>query len=202
MAVVGLVVLGGPAGVGSSLLFAHLKHTGAAPGDAVRTRALVSSAWVAGPPLATFLIGGFGPRAVVAAIAAVAVLNIATTATMRRAAIMGDSDPAAEDGRMPRRRVAAVLAVFIALQATNSATVSITGLFVTDRLGLAVAWAGIALGVAAALEIPALLLIGKLTGRVPGPVLLSGSSTAPATSAWKTSRMPPCANPPTRWCGW
>ncbi|GGL16150.1 hypothetical protein [Mangrovihabitans endophyticus] len=52
-AVLALVVLGGPAGVGSSLLFAHLKHTGAAPRDVVRTRALVSFAWVAGPPLAT-----------------------------------------------------------------------------------------------------------------------------------------------------
>jgi SET family sugar efflux transporter-like MFS transporter len=40
-AVLALVLLGGPAGVGGSLLFAHLKHTGAAPGDMVRTRALV-----------------------------------------------------------------------------------------------------------------------------------------------------------------
>jgi SET family sugar efflux transporter-like MFS transporter len=55
VAVTGLVLLGGPAGVGSSLLFAHLKHTGAAPGDVVRTRALVSVAWVAGPPLAAAL---------------------------------------------------------------------------------------------------------------------------------------------------
>ncbi|WP_433360360.1 MFS transporter [Actinoplanes sp. CA-142083] len=178
VAVLGLVVLGGPAGVGSSLLFAHLKHTGAAPGDVVRTRALVSFAWVAGPPLATFLIGGLGPRAILVAIAAVAVLNLATTAAMRRAAVGRDGDPVAEAGRMPRGRVVAVLVVFVALQATNSATVSIMSLFVTERLGLAVAWAGIALGVAAGLEVPALLLIGKLTGRVSGPMLLLSGCVA------------------------
>jgi SET family sugar efflux transporter-like MFS transporter len=46
---------------------------------------------------------------------------------------------------------------------------------VTDRLNLSVAWSGVALGVAAALEIPALLLIGKLSNRVSGRrLLLSG----------------------------
>lgn len=179
VAVAGLVLLGGPAGVGSSLLFAHLKHTGAAPGDVVRTRALVSFAWVAGPPLATLLIGGFGPRSILAAIAAVAVLNIATTAGMRAAAVRA-SDAPTENDPVPRGRVAAVVVVFIALQATNSATVSVMSLFVTDRLGLDVAWAGITLGLAAGLEIPALLLIGRLTGRVPGRLLLLSGCVAGA----------------------
>ena len=178
VAVLGLVLLGGPAGVGVSLLFAHLKHTGAAPREVVHTRALVSVAWVAGPPLASFLIGGFGPRAVLAAIAAVAVLNIATTAAMHRTTVVRDSGPVADEGRVPRGHVAAVVAVFIAVQAANSATVSIMSLFVTDRLGLAVGWAGIALGVAAGLEIPALLLIGKLTDRVAAPALLLSGCVA------------------------
>ncbi len=82
IAVIGLLVLGGPAGVGSSLLFAHLKYSGASPSEVVNTRAIVSVAWVAGPPLATLIIGTFGNRAVLLAIAAVAVLNIATTAAM------------------------------------------------------------------------------------------------------------------------
>ncbi len=56
-AVVALVVLGGPAGVGSSLLFAHLKHAGAGAEQVVRTRAVFSAAWIAGPPLATVLLG-------------------------------------------------------------------------------------------------------------------------------------------------
>jgi MFS transporter, SET family, sugar efflux transporter len=82
IAVIGLLVLGGPAGVGSSLLFAHLKYSGASPSEVVNTRAIVSVAWVAGPPLATLIIGTFGNRAVLLAIAAVAVLNIVTTALM------------------------------------------------------------------------------------------------------------------------
>jgi MFS family permease len=82
IATIALVVVGGPAGVGSSLLFAHLRHSGARPSDIVNTRAIVSVAWVAGPPLAIFIIGWFGNRAILLAIAAVAVLNIATTAIM------------------------------------------------------------------------------------------------------------------------
>ena len=101
VAVIGLVTLGGPAGVGSSLLFAHLRHSGASPSDIVNTRAIVSVAWVAGPPLATLIIGAFGKQAILIAIGAVAVLNISTTAAMlaqrsasrRRAS---RADPAAE----------------------------------------------------------------------------------------------------------
>jgi MFS transporter, SET family, sugar efflux transporter len=206
IAVIGLIVLGGPAGVGSSLLYAHLKHSGASPADVVNTRAIVSFAWVAGPPLATLIIGAFGDRAVLLAIAAVAVLNIATTAAMlaERSAARTDLDEqtkpaenAADNRPMSRVGVGVIIAAFIALQAANSAAVSIMTLFVTQTLGLNVMWAGIALGVAAGLEIPALLLIGRLSYRfsslgliasgcvvgiayygamvfVPGPVLLIG----------------------------
>jgi SET family sugar efflux transporter-like MFS transporter len=170
--VIGLIVLGGPAGVGSSLLFAHLKYSGATPSDVVNTRAIVSFAWVAGPPLATLIIGLFGNRAILLAIAAVAVLNIATTAAMlaersaARAAGRPEPDAAPRDDRpMSTIGVALIVAAFIALQATNSAVVSIMGLFVTRTLELHVIWAGIALGVAAGLEIPALLLNGRLSRR-------------------------------------
>ena len=206
IAVIGLLVLGGPAGVGSSLLFAHLKYSGARPSEVVNTRAIVSVAWVAGPPLATFIIGTFGDRAVLLAIAAVAVLNIATTAAMlaerpaARAKTGEATKPAetpADNPTMSKAGIAVIVAAFIALQAANSAAVSIMSLFVTETLGLDVMWAGVALGVAAALEIPALLLIGRLSYRfsnlrliasgcvvgiayyaamvfVPGPVLLIG----------------------------
>jgi MFS transporter, SET family, sugar efflux transporter len=204
IAVIGLLVLGGPAGVGSSLLFAHLKYSGASPSQVVNTRAIVSVAWVAGPPLATLIIGTFGNRAVLLAIAAVAVLNIATTAAMlggRSAARAKPGEPtkpaetAADNRPMSRAGIAVIIVAFIALQAANSSAVSIMSLFVTETLGLDVMWAGVALGVAAGLEIPALLLIGRLSYRfsnlrliasgcfvgiayytamvfVPGPVLL------------------------------
>jgi MFS transporter, SET family, sugar efflux transporter len=155
LAVVGLIVLGGPAGVGSSLLFAHLKHSGAGPADVVNTRAIVSFAWVAGPPLATCIMGGLGNRAILPALGAVAVLNVATTAAMiaRRRADPVEDRPKAhgdDDGQVfSKTGVAAVVVGFIALQATNSAAVSIMSLFVTQGLSTDVIWAGIALGVSA-----------------------------------------------------
>jgi MFS transporter, SET family, sugar efflux transporter len=173
-----LVVIGGPAGVGSSMLYAHLRHSGARPADIVNARAIVSVAWVAGPPLATFIIGWFGNRAILAAIAAVAVLNIATTAAMithrnaaaRAAASAGDpsSTPAAatsDESPVSRAGMALILAAFVLLQATNATGMTIMTVYVTETLHLDVMWAGIALGVAAALEVPALLLIGRLSER-------------------------------------
>lgn len=179
MAVVGLVVLGGPAGVGSSLLYAHLRFSGASPADVVNTRAIVSFAWVAGPPLATLIIGTLGDRAILVAIAAVAVLNVATTAAMlaaRRAAggnHPGPRSTAGETQKVSRTGVAVIVGVFIALQAANSAAVSIMTLFVTETLGLSVIWGGIALGVAAGLEIPALLLIARLGHRFSNFTLIA-----------------------------
>jgi len=82
VAVVALVVVGGPAGVGSSMLYAHLRHSGAKPADIVNTRAIVSVAWIAGPPVATLIIGAFGNRAILLAIGAIAVLIIVTTVVM------------------------------------------------------------------------------------------------------------------------
>ena len=113
MAVIALVVLGGPAGVGSSLLYAHLRHSGSSASDVVNTRAIFSVAWVAGPPLATLIIGTFGSRAILAAILAVAALNVATTAVMmaqhrRRVAADEVPVPSVADGP-PSRRLTAVL---------------------------------------------------------------------------------------------
>jgi SET family sugar efflux transporter-like MFS transporter len=176
VATVALVVIGGPAGVGSSMLFAHLRHSGARAPDIVNTRAIVSVAWVAGPPLATFIIGWFGNRAILLAIAAVAVLNIAVTAIMigrqkaafRAAADAGTKagDPAAaEESPVGRLGVVLIMAAFILLQATNATAMTIMTVYVTETLKLDVMWAGIALGVAAAAEVPALVFIGRLSVR-------------------------------------
>ena len=191
LAAVALFVIGGPAGVGSSMLFAHVRHSGARPVDIVNTRAIVSVAWVAGPPLATFIIGWFGNRAMLLAIAAVAILNIATTAVMiayrnaaARAAAAIDgahSDaPAATEEQSPVGRLGTLLimAAFILLQATNATGMTIMTVYVTQTLQLDVMWAGIALGVAAALEVPALLLIGRLGQRHAHLGLLATSCVA------------------------
>ena len=190
LAVVALVVLGGPAGVGTTLLFAHLKHSGAETSDVVNTRAIVSFAWVAGSPLAAAVLGAFGERALLAAIALVALLGAGTTAAMLRQRAGGDpqavgptvkapaSTTVQEHAPVPRSRIAMLLAVFVALQATNSAVIAVMGLFVTRSLGLDVAWAGIILGVAAAIEIPALLLVGRLGERVSETRLLVSGCVA------------------------
>jgi SET family sugar efflux transporter-like MFS transporter len=185
LAAVALVVLGGPAGVGSSLLFAHLRHSGARPADIINTRAIVSVAWVAGPPLATFLIGWLGDRAVLLAIAAIAVLNIATTAAMishrtaMRAAGATAPRPAEDEGPpVGRLGVVLITAAFILLQATNATAMTLMTLYVTQTLGLDVMWAGVALGVAAAIEVPAMILIGRLSGRFSAIGLLATSCIA------------------------
>ena len=190
MATIALIVIGGPAGVGSSMLYAHLRHAGARPADIVNTRAIVSVAWVAGPPLATFIIGWFGNRAILVAIAAVAVLNITTTAAMithrnaaARAAAARDPSPtpaAATPDESPVNRAGMVLilAAFVLLQATNATGMTIMTVYVTETLHLDVMWAGIALGVAAALEVPALLLIGRLSERYSHLGLIATSCLA------------------------
>lgn len=167
VAIIALVVLGGPASVGSTLLFAHVRHSGAGPAVVVQTRAWVSVAWVTGPPLATLLISSFGSQAILFAIAAVAVMGIAATAMMlaQHSAHTEQAPPPVPDPDNPPASkvvVTLIFTAFIVLQATNYTVVSIMGLYVTQRLGLDLVWAGVTLGVAAALEIPALLLIARL----------------------------------------
>lgn len=172
LAVVALVVFGAPAGVGSSLLFAHLRATGAGPRDVINTRAVFSFAWVAGPPVATALMGWFGNASVLLAIGVIAVANVATTIAIivkAKRAARAEPDPAAvaapRAAGAARGRVAVIVVAFVLAQATNAAAVAVMTLFVTEALRLPVWWAGIALGAAAALEIPALMSLGRLSGR-------------------------------------
>jgi SET family sugar efflux transporter-like MFS transporter len=180
--VIALVLLGGPASVGSTLLFAHLRHSGAGPSVVVQTRAWVSVAWVIGPPLATVLISSFGSQAILLAIAAVAVLGIAASAAMlaeRSSAQAHRARPPAPDStdRPASKLVVTLICTsFIVLQATNYVVVSIMGLYVTQRLGLDLVW--VTLGVAAALEVPALLLIARLGRRFTSIGLLASGCIA------------------------
>ncbi|MGO4249768.1 MFS transporter [Paenarthrobacter sp. RAF54_2] len=185
LAVTALVALGGPSGVGMSLLFAHLKHSGASPNDVVNTRAIVSFAWVGGPPLAAYIVGVFGSRAVLLALAAIALLNLTATgasAFQRKVAPATGAvlqERVAKDVPVPAK-LAVIGAVigFIALQATDSAAVTIMALFVNERIGEGLIWAGIALGASAALEIPALLYIGRLSRKYSGKALIASGCLA------------------------
>jgi SET family sugar efflux transporter-like MFS transporter len=122
------------------------------------------------------IIGWFGDQAILLAIAAVAGLNMATTAAMmaqrraQRAAEAAGSAPVppvkVEDSS-PVGRLGAglIMGAFILLQAANATAMTMMTVYVTQTLGLDVLWAGIALGVAAAVEVPALLLMGRLSVR-------------------------------------
>ncbi|WP_392545207.1 MFS transporter [Oryzobacter telluris] len=185
MAVVALVALGGPAGVGIGLLFAHQRSTGATVRDVMRVRAVFSFAWVAGPPLAAFLMGLLGNRSILWAIAAVALVSFGVTTAMirerSRAALEAESAvavPAVGDRMLDavrRPEVGLLLLAFVLLGAAGNAAVSTLPLLVTERLGLSLVWGGVALGTAAALEIPVLVALGRMSGRFgPRRIIAAG----------------------------
>lgn len=169
-AAIALSLLGAPAGVGNTLYFANLRHSGATPTEVVHTRAVVSFAWVAGPPLATFLIAREGPVVVAWLLGVVGIANLLLTLAQK--ALAKQLDPASfaqpgQDPEVPVSKIALVLIVtaFVLMQATNNTNVSIMNLHVVERLHLPIEWAGVALAVAAAAEIPALLAVGWLAKR-------------------------------------
>lgn len=182
LAVAALIVLGGPAGVGSTLLFAHLRHAGATQGQIINTRALFSVAWVAGPPIATFIIGKLGEHAVLAAIALIAALSIGATALLQARSSGTAPDEESAEAAGPEEPVVrgltgvgVVVAAFVLLQAANASATSFMTVYVVQSLGLDVMWAGVALGVAAGLEIPALLIMARLSNRFSAQALLVSS---------------------------
>ncbi|GAA1390777.1 MFS transporter [Luteococcus peritonei] len=180
VAVVALVLLGAPASVGGTLFFAHLRASGTGTRRMMDIRAIMSFAWVFGMPLATFVLGRFGPRGLLVSLALVAVMNIVNTlglrrshaAALARAEAAGRSRPRLVTVPASRRLLAVMVLVFVLLQATNVAAVTVTSLLVTERLELRVFWAGTALGLSALLEIPALMAVGRLAERYGNSALL------------------------------
>lgn len=172
LATVALVVLGGPAGLGTTMLFAHLRDVGAATSTIVDTRAIISAAWMGGPPLATAIIGWAGARGILLALVVIAVVNIVMTAVMmrrHRSASAEAPEPARSPHALPpgsRTATVVIIGAFVLFQATNATAMTFMALYVTETVGLSVMWAGIVLGVAAALEVPALMIIGRLGDRI------------------------------------
>lgn len=172
VAAAGMALLGAPTSVGATLLFAQLRHAGAAPDALVRTRAVVSFAWVVGPPLSTLITSVAPGRTVLLLIGGIGLVNLVTSTRASRSArvrLGRRSRPARSEGASVRLRdvfseprVWAAIAVFVTLQTLNTAAGTTMGLFVTTELRAPLPWAGAALGLAALAEIPALLVIGRL----------------------------------------
>jgi SET family sugar efflux transporter-like MFS transporter len=183
-ATIALVVLGGRAGLGTTMLFAHLRDDGASTSVLVDTRAIISAAWMGGPPLATAIIGWAGARGILLALVVIALANIATTAVMlarrRRGAQDGPATPPARSPHAlpPGSRLATILIIgaFVLFQATNATAMTFMAIYVTETVGLPVLWAGIVLGLAAALEVPALMLIGRLGDRIAHLTLVAAGA--------------------------
>ncbi|WP_454293904.1 MFS transporter [Salana multivorans] len=171
-----LVLLGGPAAVGSSLFFAFVRVSGAGAAAVMNTRAVVSAGWVAGPPVAMLLAGSAGIRTVPAAVALLAAGSSLVIWLLRRHAARNDAPSPSTDEpavAMSRVRVAAVVVAFIALQAANATATSSMSLFAVGTLELAPVWGGVALAVAALAEIPALWSLGRLSRRCSSTALLA-----------------------------
>jgi SET family sugar efflux transporter-like MFS transporter len=122
-----------------------------------RARALISLAWVAGPPAGLLYLQKAGFPALYAGVAlifgATAVLSFrlpaVRPAARRTSAVTG-----------LRRRAVPLLAAMILLFAVNQAYQINIAIFVTRDAGLSPAFAGVLLGATAALEVPLMLVVG------------------------------------------
>lgn len=167
VALVGVVVIGAPGMAVVALFFGLLRRAGLADGARVRARAWFSAGWVAGPPLGAVIVqtGGFTPLLWATAIVAGAVAALVSSIRLRPM-----SDPVGPDhGQRTGLRsvpptVWAMVIAFTGLQAVNSLSVTFLPILVGEVLHWQVGWSGLALGVCAVLEIPALLVVARLAG--------------------------------------
>lgn len=135
-------------------------------------RSLLSLAWVAGPPLAAYLIGAvdFQGLYLVAAVMYLALVPVVLRfkATAQRPAIPSVDEAAAPGGLVAqpsRAHLIAINGAFILLQCAGTLGVMSLPLFVSVDLPGDVGDAGLILGLCAALEIPLMLLFGAFAVR-------------------------------------
>ena len=143
-------------------------------------RTVFSLAWVAGPPLAAFLLQAGGFRYVYSMAAAMyllaALVAIFWLDEVQPAAAARPGDrPAASAGRT---RLLLTGAAFTLLMCPLTLGVQALPLFISHDLGGKVGYAGYLLGLCAALEIPLMLGLGALSTRVPLRALVLGGAAA------------------------
>lgn len=180
-AAIGLLLVGGPTSVSSSMLFAHLQSAGAPQEVVLRARAVLSFAWVVGPPLATAIVSIWGTAWLLLAVAMDVVGGLLATLWLRGQG-PANAKSATERGHgwwVNRRSVLVPVCIaFVLLQATNYVVTTSLALFVGGTMHVAVVWAGIALAVSATLEVPILMLVSRWSRLVPNRWLLTGACVA------------------------
>jgi SET family sugar efflux transporter-like MFS transporter len=168
VAIIGMVIVGGPSGLGISLFFAHMRAHGFGKADIMSTRAMFSLTWAGAAPLATLLVDWLGVQSVLIAVAIVAVGSLFTVYLIRRNApeVAPADRPVSEAaGSFSKWRVGVIMVAFVVIMGTLNVVSSAMALFTVNELHLEAIWGGIALSVAALGEVPALLVLGRLTGR-------------------------------------
>jgi SET family sugar efflux transporter-like MFS transporter len=143
-------------------------------------RTVFSLAWVAGPPLAAFLLQAGGFRYVYTMAAAMyllaALVAIFWLDEVQPAAPARPGDRA--EPSAGRARLLLTAAAFTLLMCPLTLGVQALPLFISHDLGGKVAYAGYLLGLCAALEIPLMLGLGALSTRVPLRALVLGGAAA------------------------
>ncbi len=177
-------------GIAYSQLFAYTSELAQAAGRAVTTftsvmRSVFSASWVLGPPLGLFLLTryGFGPLYL-----ATAALSLVTGVLGRRGLrrIPARPSPAAQaaSGRGPGlglpARVWLLLGAVIMLSAVNQMYNIDVALYVTRDLRMGAQFVGWMAGFSAALEVPLVIVAGRLAGRV-GKLRVTLAAAAGAT---------------------
>jgi MFS transporter, SET family, sugar efflux transporter len=173
------------------------------PAAAMATSALrtcFSLSWVAGPPLASVLLGVGGFRLLYGSAAALWVIMLVVVLTWLRNPVRLTSpdgelhDPLLRTPDASPRALWLTLAALVLLQGSISLNVQAVPLLVRNNLHAGVSAAGIVLGVCAALEIPAMLGFGALSTRIKlGTLVRTGPlfgaayylMTAATTQVWQ-----------------
>src|SRR5262249_33227218 len=131
-------------------------------------RMMLSLAWAAGAPLGALVLGliDFNGLFLATSLMYFVVFGVIITLFHNRFAPAPAAAPTTtESASQSRATLIAVTAAFVVLQAVTSLTVTTMPLFVSVTLHGNITDAGIILGLCAALEVPLMLLFGRLASR-------------------------------------
>ncbi|MGW5054341.1 sugar efflux transporter [Actinokineospora sp. NPDC004072] len=141
-----------------------LEHSPKAPLAISGLRTVFSIAWVAGTPLAAWLIAGSGFTLLFAVSAAIYVGAALTAGAwlppLGRAPAQTAADP------LPRGQIVVAAVAFVLMQAATALGVLAMPLYVTEELNGSTGDAGLVLSLCAAIEIPLMIGFGWLATRV------------------------------------